>query len=113
MFKCTSVYFPSKGGRRPKMPLLRTLYPPHSHEAGVAAVGRPGFGQRMEGDIRDRPTQSIAAYCHAAASAEHELVMLRWGLVTSWANDLTIDASIIIDRSETVAEKPSLRTALT
>lgn len=36
---------------------------------------------------------------------------LRWGLVPSWANDVKISASMINARSESVAEKPSFRTA--
>ena len=36
---------------------------------------------------------------------------MRWGLVPRWAKDTTIGAKMINARSETIAEKPSFRTA--
>lgn len=40
-----------------------------------------------------------------------ELVELKWGLVPSWANDPKIGYGMINARCETVAEKPSFRSA--
>jgi putative SOS response-associated peptidase YedK len=40
-----------------------------------------------------------------------ELVMLRWGLIPSWANDPKIGYSTINARAETVATKPAFREA--
>ena len=40
-----------------------------------------------------------------------ELVPLRWGLVPSWAKDPSIGQRMINARAETLAEKPSFRTA--
>jgi putative SOS response-associated peptidase YedK len=37
--------------------------------------------------------------------------MLKWGLVPSWAKDISIGAKLINARSETVTEKPSFREA--
>lgn len=42
---------------------------------------------------------------------ERVALMLKWGLVPSWANDATISARLINARSETVEEKPSFREA--
>lgn len=42
---------------------------------------------------------------------DRELAFLRWGLVPSWADDPAIGNRLINARSETVAEKPSFRTA--
>jgi len=39
------------------------------------------------------------------------LVMMRWGLVPSWSKDLKIGAKLINARADTVAEKPSFRSA--
>ena len=36
---------------------------------------------------------------------------MRWGLVPSWAKDLTVGSRMINARSETAAEKPSFRSA--
>lgn len=56
------------------------------------------------------PTQFIAAI-REDDEKERELVMLRWGLVPSWAKDPAIGNRMINARAETVAEKPSFRTA--
>lgn len=56
------------------------------------------------------PTQQIAAV--RAGDAGRELALFRWGLVPSWAKDPSVGARMINARSETVAEKPSFRTAL-
>lgn len=56
------------------------------------------------------PTQYIAAV-RDGEDKERELVMLRWGLVPSWAKDPSIGNRMINARAETVAEKPSFRAA--
>ena len=56
------------------------------------------------------PTQDIAAIREAEGGAR-ELVMLRWGLVPSWARDPAIGNRMINARAETVAEKPAYRAA--
>jgi putative SOS response-associated peptidase YedK len=55
------------------------------------------------------PTQSILGVRQEAD--EREAVMLRWGLIPSWAKDSSIGAKLINARSETVDEKPSFREA--
>ncbi len=56
------------------------------------------------------PTQS-APVVRNAANGGRELTMPRWGLIPSWAKDASIGAKTINARSETVAEKPSFRSA--
>ena len=56
------------------------------------------------------PTQYIAAVRRDEQDAP-ELAMLRWGLVPSWAKDPSIGNRMINARAETVAEKPSFRSA--
>lgn len=53
------------------------------------------------------PTQPVATVRQAGAS--RVLGMMRWGLVPSWATDLSIGAQLINGRSETVLEKPAFR----
>ncbi|MFC1408751.1 SOS response-associated peptidase [Streptacidiphilus sp. N1-12] len=48
-----------------------------------------------------------------AAAVARELRPLRWGLVPSWAKDLSVGARMINARVETVHEKPSFRKAFT
>jgi putative SOS response-associated peptidase YedK len=40
-----------------------------------------------------------------------EMSLLRWGLIPSWAKDTKIGASLINARADTIATKPSFRTA--
>src|SRR6185369_11331113 len=40
-----------------------------------------------------------------------QLALVRWGLIPSWSADASIGYKLINARSETVAEKPSFRTA--
>ncbi len=56
------------------------------------------------------PTQFIAAVRRDEQNTP-ELAMLRWGLVPFWAKDPSIGNRMINARSETVAEKPSFRSA--
>ena len=57
------------------------------------------------------PTQQVAAVRRAAAGAGRELVFLRWGLIPSWAEDTTIGNRLLNARADTVADKPSFRSA--
>ncbi len=43
--------------------------------------------------------------------AQRELRVLRWGLVPSWAKDISIGSRMINARAETVSEKPAFRSA--
>ena len=56
------------------------------------------------------PSQPILAV-RAAEKGTREGVLLKWGLIPSWAKDETIGNKLANARSETVAEKPSFRTA--
>lgn len=55
------------------------------------------------------PTQDILSI--RCAEDDREAVFLKWGLVPSWAKDVSIGAKLINARSETVTEKPSFREA--
>ena len=72
------------------------------------------FGVESAPDVQARyniaPTQFIAAIRNDEES-QPELAMFRWGLVPSWAKDPSIGNRMINARAETVAEKPSFRTA--
>ena len=56
------------------------------------------------------PTQE-APIVRAASGGARKCVTMRWGLVPSWAKDVSIGARMINARSETAAEKPSFRSA--
>ncbi len=72
------------------------------------------FGATTSSEVVPRyniaPTQFVAAVRRDEQDAP-ELAMLRWGLVPFWAKDPSIGNRMINARSETVAEKPSFRSA--
>lgn len=55
------------------------------------------------------PTQEVAIV--RSTPRGRELARVRWGLVPSWAKDPSIGNRMINARAETVAEKPSFRSA--
>lgn len=57
------------------------------------------------------PTQNVAAVRAKEKSGERELVLLRWGLIPSWAKDPKIGNRLINARADSVADKPSFRSA--
>jgi putative SOS response-associated peptidase YedK len=57
------------------------------------------------------PTQAVSAVRLDSDRAGRELVPLRWGLVPSWAQDLSIGSRMLNARSETVSAKPAFRAA--
>jgi hypothetical protein len=56
------------------------------------------------------PTQSVLIV-RQQSDGRRELSQARWGLFPSWSKDPAIGKSLINARSETVAEKPSFRSA--
>jgi putative SOS response-associated peptidase YedK len=58
------------------------------------------------------PTQPVAIIRQNPKEPKRELSLFRWGLVPSWAKDLSVAASMINARSETAAAKPAFRDAL-
>ncbi len=56
------------------------------------------------------PTQAVPAVLQTDPSLR-QFKTLRWGLIPAWAKDIAIGARLINARAETVAEKPSFRSA--
>jgi len=54
------------------------------------------------------PTQQISAIIH---DNKTKLVNFRWGLIPSWAKDPSIGNKMFNARAETIADKPSFRSA--
>lgn len=57
------------------------------------------------------PTQSVLVICQDETDRQRKIKFCRWGLIPSWAKDATIGAKLINARAETVADKPSFRSA--
>jgi putative SOS response-associated peptidase YedK len=85
-------------------------YELHSNPAAIALA----FGLAHTPSVRPRynvaPMQEVPIV-RVAASGARELVAVRWGLVPRWAKDPAIGSKMINARGETVASKPSFRTA--
>jgi len=86
-------------------------YELHTHPAALALA----FGLPAPPPVAPRyniaPMQDVAVV-RLSHAGTRELAFVRWGLVPRWAKDPSIGARMINARSETLAEKPSFRTAL-
>ena len=67
--------------------------------------------QELQPRFNIAPTQTIPIV-RSGKERPRELALVRWGLVPSWAKDEKIGARMINARGETVAEKPSFRSAV-
>lgn len=72
------------------------------------------FGAEQRGldhspDYNVAPTTDIVTVVET--EGERALELMHWGLVPSWAKDISIGSRMINARSETLAEKPSFRRA--
>ena len=55
------------------------------------------------------PTQSVPVL--RAGESRRSLITMRWGLIQSWAKDMSMAARMINARAETAADKPAFRSA--
>lgn len=82
--------------------------------AEIARQFLPGVDLEMLPDLEPRyniaPTQQVLTiFQEEGGGKPPQLKMMRWGLVPSWSDDLSIGSRMINARSETAAEKPSFR----
>lgn len=63
----------------------------------------------VEASYNIAPTQEILAV--RQGDDGREMTLFKWGLVPSWAKDISMRARLINARAETVGEKPSFREA--
>jgi len=57
------------------------------------------------------PSQDVPVVRQAEAGDRRECVLMRWGLVPSWAKEVSFNFSTINARAETLASKPTFRTS--
>jgi putative SOS response-associated peptidase YedK len=65
------------------------------------------YASLFDDNLDIRPTNTVPAIV-----TDHELQLMRWGLIPSWAKDPKIGSKMFNARAETVAEKPSFKKAL-
>jgi putative SOS response-associated peptidase YedK len=58
------------------------------------------------------PSQAVAAVRIPPSGGAREVVLLRWGLIPSWAKDPSLGDRMINARAETAAGKPAFRSAI-
>jgi len=85
------------------------------------AVERDRVDEPLPPDYNVAPTKPVYAVMTRTPRAEEqsarapapvrELRVVRWGLVPSWAQDISIGSRMINARAETVSEKPAFRNA--
>jgi putative SOS response-associated peptidase YedK len=76
--------------------------------AGVFEVDPP---RELKPRFNIAPTQTVPIV-RTTSEGSRECAPVRWGLIPSWAKDTKIGARMINARGETVAEKPSFRSAV-
>jgi len=86
-------------------------YELHTHPAALALAFGVPFPPQMRPRYNIAPMQEVPII-RRNPSGQRELVDVRWGLVPRWAKDPAIGNRMINARAETLAEKPSFRTAL-
>lgn len=77
---------------------------PNQLQQAFALTNMPQFAPRFN----VAPTQMLPIITN---DNPHEALLLRWGLIPSWAKDESMGSKMINARSETVEEKPAFRTA--
>ncbi|MDY6901318.1 MAG: SOS response-associated peptidase [Cyanobacteriota bacterium] len=66
---------------------------------------------QFESQYNIAPTQMVATVLYNSETEKRDCQLLRWGLIPSWSKDSKIGARMINARAETLAEKPSFRSA--
>lgn len=75
-------------------------------EKRFAARAEEGLAVKQRYNLA--PTQEASVIIH---EKERKIVLMRWGLIPSWAKDVGIGNKLINARAETAREKPSFRKA--
>ena len=86
-------------------------YELHTQPAALALAFGVPFPPQMRARYNIAPMQDVPII-RRGPTGLRELVEVRWGLVPRWAKDPSIGNRMINARAETLAEKPSFRTAL-
>jgi putative SOS response-associated peptidase YedK len=84
-----------------------------SDGAELARLFGCGYDVPLAARYNIAPGQPVPVVRHAEGSGapDRQLVMVRWGLIPSWASDARIAYQCINARSETAADKPAFRSA--
>ena len=82
-----------------------------SSSTEIARVFNLAYVPHLEPRYNIAPTQKVAGILRSNHESEREFKWLRWGLIPHWAKEQSIGNKLINARGETVAQKPSFRSA--
>ncbi len=82
-----------------------------SSSTEIARVFDLAYVPHLEPRYNIAPTQKVAGILRSNPESEREFKWLRWGLIPHWAKEQSIGNKLINARGETVAQKPSFRSA--
>jgi putative SOS response-associated peptidase YedK len=85
-------------------------YELHSHPAAIALAFGLAQAPEMHARYNIAPMTDVGIV-RVNNEGQREFVRMRWGLVPRWAKDTAIGNKLINARGETIADKPSFRTA--
>ena len=88
----------------------RAVYAVMDREQRASDADKSDSAPKKAAARKDAGQESTAGPPEAGAVAR-ELRVVRWGLVPSWAKDISIGSRLINARAETVASKPAFRRA--
>jgi putative SOS response-associated peptidase YedK len=92
---------------KPVYAVLTRPEKPHSGARGPSAAGSSAAGSSAAGPSAPEMGDTVPP----DAGPVRELRVVRWGLVPSWAKDVSIGSRLINARAETVSSKPAFRRA--
>ncbi|HLU68511.1 MAG TPA: SOS response-associated peptidase [Kofleriaceae bacterium] len=83
--------------------------PQEAHDLLAPILDDPGLPEEVPPRFNIAPTQTLPIVANRQRRA---FELARWGLVPSWAKDLSIGNRMINARAESLAERPAFRDAL-
>jgi putative SOS response-associated peptidase YedK len=82
-----------------------------SSSSDIAKAFALAYIPQLEPRYNIAPTQQVATILRSDPKSDLEFKWLRWGLIPHWAKEQSIGNKLINARAETVAQKPSFRSA--
>jgi putative SOS response-associated peptidase YedK len=82
-----------------------------SSSSDIAKAFDLAYIPQLEPRYNIAPTQEVATILRSEPKSDRKFKWLRWGLIPHWAKEPSIGNKLINARAETIAQKPSFRSA--